>query len=214
MVKVEGIYKGLEKIGQEVLLDGKGFELIFGSGKKEKFFESIDEDIDFSLFMHHVNWIQTNRLSGYSFVNLKPSTLIKYSREILRVIKGKIVVEMREDHMDNRELERIIRIRSDFPFLLSLDDFGRKSSNLDRIAHLNPNFVKIDLSLFSSGRDLVYFVNFLRSYSRSSVLIAEKVENERHYRMIKGAGIKLWQGFYEKSLEKEKDKNLSLKFLG
>lgn len=201
MVKVEGIYKGLEKIGQEILLDDKGFELIVGNGKKEKFFDRLDEDIDFSLFLHHVNWVHESGIEGYSFINLKPSTLVKYGAEIIKAVKGKVVIEVREDYMSDKEIEEIIRIRSNFPFLLSIDDFGRRSSNLDRIAFLRPNFVKIDMSLFESTKDLVYFASFLRNYSGGSVLIAEKVEDEKVYRMARGAGIEMWQGYYERELE-------------
>ncbi len=203
MVKVEGIYRGLERVGQEVLLDEKGFEIIVGNGRKEKFFDRLDEDIDFSLFLHHVNWVYENGIGGYSFVNLKPSTLVKYGGEIIRAIKGKIVIEVREDHMGDKEIEEVVRIRSNFPFLLSIDDFGRRSSNLDRIALLEPNFVKVDMTLFRDAKELVYFTSFLRSYSVRSVLIAEKVEDEKVYRMARGAGIELWQGYYERDLLKE-----------
>ena len=200
MVKVEGVYRDFERVGQEVLLDEKGFELLAGDGKKEKLFEGLDEDIDFSLFLHHVNFVREKGFSGYTFVNLKPSTLIKYSREIMKVIRGKVVVEIREDHVGDRELEEIKRMRENFPFLLSLDDFGKKSSNLDRVLHLKPNFIKVDVSLFESRLDFLNFVNFLSSYSGGAVLIAERVETKEQFKMVRSAGIRFWQGWFEREL--------------
>ncbi|HIQ31826.1 MAG TPA: EAL domain-containing protein [Aquifex aeolicus] len=198
MVKVEGIYKGFCRVGQELLLDERGFSLI--AGNKEKFFSGLDEDIDFSVFLRHVKWIEENEPEGYTFINLKPATFIRYYREIGEVVKGKVVVELREDHITERELEKIVYIREEFPFLLSLDDFGRSSSNLDRLIALKPNFVKIDMSLFSDSGSLLTFTNFLRSYSGQAVLVAEKVETERELRMARGAGIELWQGYLERDL--------------
>lgn len=205
MVKVEGIYRGFERVGQEVLLNERGFEVIIGNGRKEKFFERLDEEIDFSLFLHHVKWIRENRIGGYSFVNIKPSTLLRYREEITLAIDGKIVVEVREDHMSDEEIKELVKFRGNFPFLLSIDDFGRRSSNLDRIAFLKPNFVKVDMTLFRSPKEVIHFVSFLRNYSERSVLIAEKVESEEVFRAVKGAGIDLWQGWYEKKIKEVKN---------
>ncbi len=203
MVKLEGIYKRDKKIGHEVLLNEKGLEVFMGNGKKEKFFDGIDEEIDFSLFLHHIRWVRKNRLPGYSFINIKPSTLVRYKKEIPYAVKGRIVIEIREDHIDSGDIGQIIELRENFPFLLSIDDFGRGSSNLDRIVKLRPNFIKLDMSLFDGLKDLVRFTHFLSNYSSDSILIAEKVENEDLYRISNGAGIPLWQGWYEKKLLKK-----------
>ena len=198
MVKVEGIYRDTEKIGQEVLTDEKRFEVFMKNGNKDRFFRSIDEDIDFSLFIHHVNWARSSRMRGYFFINIKPSTLVKYSKEIVHILDGKIVVEIREDFLTDEEVEVIKNLRRDFPFLLSIDDMGRGASNLDRIKELLPNFIKIDIKIIESVSQLTFFVSFLREFAPQSILIAEKVETEKDYRMVKGAGIELWQGWYER----------------
>lgn len=205
-MKVEGIYRDREKIGQEVLTDEKRFEVFMKNGNKERFFRSIDEGIDFSLFIHHVNWAKRSRMRGYFFINLKPSTLVKYSREIVHVLDRKIVVEIREDFLTDEEVEIIKRLREDFPFLLSIDDMGKGASNLDRVRELLPNFIKLDIKIIGSVSQLTFFVSFLREFAPRSILIAEKVETEKDYRMIRGVGIKLWQGWYERQLRSaEKD---------
>ena len=58
MIKIEGIYKGKEKIGRELLLDEQVFDVILGNGKKTRFFDTIDEDIDLSLFAFHANFVR------------------------------------------------------------------------------------------------------------------------------------------------------------
>ena len=203
MVKVEGIYRGIEKVGQELLLDERGFEIILGNGRKDRFFDLIDEDMDLSLFIHHANWAVSRKPNGkYTFINLKPQTLIKHFETIISFLSGKVVVELREDLMSDKELRIIQDLRREVPFLLSIDDFGRGASNLDRVISLQPNFVKVDVSLFNTPLGLMKAVELLNHHTRA-VLIAEKVENEKIFRMIRGAGMELWQGWYEKELMKK-----------
>ena len=200
MVKIEGIYKGKERIGQELLLDEKWFHMFFGrNGSKERFFEKLDEEVDFSLFLHYTDWIKKVKPSGFTFINIKPVTLIRFKDRIRNLLEGKVVLEVREDRLSEEEALEIAKIREDFPFLLSVDDFGRGASNLDRVAVLRPNFVKVDISLFSRSKDLVNLVTFLKEYAgKRMVLIAEKVERKEDLRMARGAGIELWQGWYER----------------
>lgn len=199
-MKLEGIYKGLKRIGYEVLLNERGFEALLGHGNKDRLFNRIDEDIDLAVFLHHVNWANSHNLQGYVFINIKPSTLVKYYREIASSLKGKVVLEIREDFITDQELETLRRIRDDYKLLLSLDDVGKGASNIDRIKALRPNFIKIEIKLFDNVRILFGFVSLLKEIHNCH-LIAEKVENEQLFRMVRGAGIELWQGFYEKELE-------------
>ena len=209
MVKVEGIYKGFRRIGQEALLDEKGLELLFSNGSKERFFDKIDEEIDLAVFLHHVNWAHTHNLQGYTFVNIKPSTLIKHHEDIMANLKGKIVLELREDFITDKDLLRLKEIREEYKFLLSLDDVGKGASNIDRIKALKPNFVKVEVQLFDNAKTLFGFVSLLRDIHNCH-LIAEKVENDKHFRMIRGAGIEMWQGYYEKLVEEGKCTTQSL----
>ena len=92
-------------------------------------------------------------------------------------------------------LERLAEIRKEYMFLLSIDDFGVKASNIDRIRLLEPNFIKLDVRLFRNTRELFDLVIFLRDISGAS-LVAECVESEEHLRMVRAAGIEFWSGFY------------------
>lgn len=191
MVRVEGVYRNLERIGQEILLDDRGFEIILGRGNRDDLIYVIDKNTDLSLFIHHVSWALNRGLKGYTFVNLKPSTLLNYFGTIVSFVKGKVVVELREDLLEDEELKKIRRLREEFPFLLSFDS---SIPDPEKLAFIQPNFVKINVKAFRSFSDLRKYLGI------RTVLIAKKVENERIFRMIRMAGIEFWQGWYEKEL--------------
>jgi len=197
MVKVEGVYRRTEKIGQELLY--RGFTL---PGKyREYIFGIIPEEFDYQCFISHMNYIKTNNLKGFNFVNIKPTTLVKFKDKILANIFGKTVLEIREDFVSDEILKKLARIREENYFLLSLDDFGTKASNFDRIKILKPDFIKLDMKILKTNRnEFLKLVEFLTSFSES-VLIAEKVENEEDYELITSCGIEIWSGFYEKKLK-------------
>ncbi len=192
-MKLEGIFKGKRKIGSEILFESMDIPL---NGKKERFFESIDEDIDFEIFMR--NYEKAKDLKGLKFFNLKPQTLAKYGKEILSVIDPKTVLEIRESNADEKVIKSIVKIRKEKPFLLSLDDFGKNSSNFDRIEAFKPDFIKVEIPLFSK-KNLVLFVSLLK-VTCTAKLIAEKVENVEDFKTAKLAGFDLWQGYCEKEL--------------
>jgi len=82
--------------------------------------------------------------------------------------------------------------------LLSIDDFGRRSSNIDRLKLLKPNFIKIEVNMFDRI-SLVNLINFISAY-HPCIIIAEKVENEGLLRLARAAGVKYWQGYLERYL--------------
>lgn len=201
MVKLEGIYRGEKRIGYEVLLRDGSIPIISSNGNKEKLFETLSPELDLTLFLHHANWARENKgPSDYIFINIKPQTIVMYWDEVLNAVNGRIVIELREDWISEKDMERLVELRKEHMFLLSLDDFGRQSSNVERVVTLSPNFIKVDISLFNSTLALFKLTDFLRSVQGCHI-IAEKVEDERHFRMIKGAGIEMWQGYYEKQVE-------------
>lgn len=196
MVKVEWIFRGSKLKGCELLLDERKVPFIPGNGLKERFFNNLDPELDLTLFLHHINYAKAF-LPGnlYVFVNIKPETLLKFWTEVLSALKGKVVLELREDMIPDSGLERLAEIRKEYMFLLSIDDFGVKASNIDRIRLLEPNFIKLDVRLFRNTRELFDLVIFLRDISGAS-LVAECVESEEHFRMVRAAGIEFWGGFY------------------
>jgi len=192
-MKVEGIYTfDMELFGWEVLWDAE-----FVEGKKERFFGSLEESIDLEIFKRNLEVVKEK---GLYFLNLKPSTLLKYAGHIVELISPNVVIELREDAIEEPILLQLVNLRRYYPFRLSLDDFGRIASNVDRLKLLVPQFVKIEVPLFTV-KELVFLVNFVKSVDRNCKVVAEKVENESLFKLAKGVGFELWQGFYEKELK-------------
>ena len=200
MPKVEGIYNGSKLIGWELLCNSFNLPLQY----RERIFQAIPEDFDLECFFSHLGFAKRNRLGGFIFVNLKPQTFVKYHEKILSAIDRKVVIELREDWLSPDDLRTLYSIRKNHFFLLSIDDFGIGSSNLDRVGVLYPNFIKIDMRVFRKNgrvavRELVNFVNFLKDYT-SAVLVAEKVESYLEWKASRSAGLRIWSGWYEKKL--------------
>ncbi|MDR0843121.1 MAG: EAL domain-containing protein [Acidobacteriota bacterium] len=97
--------------------------------------------------------------SGKLFINLKPSwinsrqdaagdaTLAKL--ESLKIDPESIVIEVTEEELlsDNDEFGRLLARYRREGCMLAIDDFGKGSSNVERIAYVNPDIVKIDSSI-------------------------------------------------------------------
>ncbi len=192
-MRLEGIYQGLKQVGYEVLFESSELPL---NGNKEKFFEKVDEEIDFLIFTEHVR--RTQDIGGLKFLNIKPSTLIKYANQIVEIIDGRVVIELREDYASEEEIIQIRKLREKYPFLLSIDDFGKQASNFDRLLILEPNFVKIEVNLFDR-KTLWNLVSILKTYPVK--LVAEKVENREQWKMVKSFGFDFWQGYYSRTLK-------------
>ncbi len=196
MVK-EGIYyengKERKKVGVEILAQ----PWVYCSN--EELFRVINEDIDFKVFLHHIQHIEDGIVN---FINLKPSTLIKFKDEIVSLMERhkNVVLELSEDYIDNSELTVLTRLKETYRLKISLDDFGKNSSNIDRVVALLPEFVKLDIRMFPSETGLATLVETVKRISPSTRVVAEGVETPSDLLFLRRLKISLWQGFLEKSL--------------
>jgi EAL domain-containing protein (putative c-di-GMP-specific phosphodiesterase class I) len=84
-------------------------------------------------------------------------------------------------------------------FLIAIDDFGSGYSNFQRVIDIDPDFIKIDGSLIKNIENPKFFhtvfaiLNFAKSLSAD--LVAEFVENERIFQIVKMIGIEYSQGY-------------------
>lgn len=165
---------------------------------KELLFQTISEELDFEIFKKAILWLKNNQNDHYLyFVNIKPNTLAKKAFEIIKMIHNlpcQVVIEIREDQI-NKENEKILaEIRKDI--FISLDDFGAKSSNFDRMLDLTPEFIKIDIQLFkkTNKSSLLLLTESIRK-AINTTIIAEKIETLEDYSLALNSGIKLGQGY-------------------
>ena len=115
----------------------------------------------------------------------------------------RIVIEITErtaikDYPKFRERLKSFRERG---FRFAVDDAGSGYAGLGSIANLEPDFIKLDISLINGidtnfiKQDLVAtLVRFAND--QGAMVIAEGVEYEQEYEVVKSLGVHLVQGFY------------------
>ena len=174
-------------------------------GDREFIFANLSEFLDLILFESHAeDLIQKER--AYLFFNLKPTTLLMFSNRISRLAKPNMVIEIREDHVERESLVRIRERKLKLGLKVCVDDFGTGSSNVERIVLLQPDFVKIDMKVFSGvpypcrKSALKSLVNLIWDTTRAQIIL-EKVENPEDLEIAGEIGVSLWQGYlYYKQL--------------
>lgn len=88
-----------------------------------------------------------------------------------------------------------------FGVRVAIDDFGTGYSNFNRVLAYEPDFIKIDGSLIQNIKvsNLAYFmVEAIVSFSKKAKIktIAEHVESDEVYQVLKALGVDYSQGFY------------------
>ena len=168
-------------------------------GNREFIFSNLSEFLDLILFESHAEEL-IDKEHVYLFFNLKPTTLLTFSNRIGRFASSNMVVEIREDHVDRESLLRIRETKLNLGLKICVDDFGTGGSNVERIVLLQPDFVKIDMKVFSGlpypcrKSALKSLVNLIWDTTRAQVIL-EKVENPEDLEIAGEIGINLWQGF-------------------
>ena len=192
----EILYIHLNGNGKKLL----GYELLsspLGKMSNEKLFSVVPDTIDKMIFLSHMNTLRERGIDKgkFFFVNIKPETLLLHHEEILSSIPfGRVVFEVREDYLDKEKTQKLKELRQEYQFLLSIDDFGVGASNFDRVKILEPNFVKIEVPLFTES-ELIFLSAMLKKTAPQAYLIAEKVETEEELKNVLDAGFELCQGW-------------------
>jgi len=124
--------------------------------------------------------------------------LEKYKTETHR-----ITIELVEDEKirDEKGIQAFIKELRKHNVKLALDDFGTGQSNFSWIQAYHPDYIKIDGSLIRNiehdnfSKDLVETIVFFAK-KQNIKTIAEFVENENIYNILKELGVDYSQGYY------------------
>jgi diguanylate cyclase (GGDEF)-like protein len=151
-------------------------------------------------------------LPGKLFLNFSPLTLRHLLAERgsgLSMLLGAgisptgIVVEVTEQTPigDAASFGQAMAVLRELGMQYALDDFGTGHANLDLLAHLSPQFVKIDKSLIrgiaSCSRRLEILRGVLRMMEAfGGRVIAEGIEDEEELAVIRDLGVAGAQGYY------------------
>ncbi len=113
-----------------------------------------------------------------------------------------IVIELIESKVKNTDalLDFIQRYRNE-GFLIALDDVGAGYSNMERIALIKPDVIKIDRSLINSIHKEFYKFEVTKSLVGlgqriGAMVLAEGVETREEAIMLLELGVDVFQGYY------------------
>ena len=106
-----------------------------------------------------------------------------------------------EEIVDYEEINKRILYFKNLGINLAIDDFGSGYSNYKHILELNVNFLKIDGSLIKNlleDKNSFYVVESIVSFAKKMNIktIAEFVENEKIFNLLKEIGVDYFQGYY------------------
>jgi EAL domain-containing protein (putative c-di-GMP-specific phosphodiesterase class I) len=115
---------------------------------------------------------------------------------------GNIVIEINESNVkDPATLQSFVDNHKEDGFLIAIDDLGVGHSNLQRLAMLKPDILKLDRSLIQGLNEDFFkreIFKSLVSLARNigALVLAEGVETESEVSTCMGLGADLFQGFY------------------
>ncbi|MDI9426022.1 MAG: EAL domain-containing protein [Spirochaetota bacterium] len=144
-------------------------------------------------------------------VNLDPSTLREESSgskhllalaESVNLQPEKVLIEIIESRIgDITELEKLVSLYRGYGFLIAFDDMGTGLSNLDRVAVIKPDIVKIDTSLVQDSEKMYHSREIVKSlvslaHRIGSLVIAEGVETGEQAVNALELGVDMLQGHH------------------
>ena len=196
----EGIYLELgsgerKKIGYEYR-PRLGVEGIFFDREKDE-----RSDLVLFKFLAGSAIVEGDVEKGLVFVDIKPTTLIKYPRDVAQFVRNNMVLDIQKDFVSKEILEKIREFSKSRDVLLCVDDYGQEGSNKGRVEILGPAYVKIDLQAHDDKFDFVLWsMNEIKRLSETTEVIVKNVSSEEELEKLLSFGIKLWQGKLERIL--------------
>jgi EAL domain-containing protein (putative c-di-GMP-specific phosphodiesterase class I) len=139
------------------------------------------------------------------FLNCTPKTLSTKSLQFPEDVElSNIVLEITENAKFEISIEQVVRFLEPFRdrgLEIAIDDYGVGWSNLQRIAVLKPEYLKLDQSVIrnvhenQNTQDVV--AGMVNLCTRVGIqMIAEGVETEKQATTLRMLGVQLAQGFY------------------
>lgn len=154
------------------------------------------------------------------FINLKPSWIYRYEEfgelytlSLLNkygIDARRIVIEITEQTFQGTMdgLRAVVDIYRARGCMIAIDDVGSGFSNMDRIAHIQPNMLKIDIKMIKKSATHDGYYGVLRSFSDlaekiGASLLVEGVETREDLARAIGVGARYVQGFLFAQAEPE-----------
>jgi len=137
----------------------------------------------------------------------KPDELptIQWARE-LGIDPGKIVIEITEEEFiarDARQASAHISILSHYKNIgccIALDDYGKNASNIDRLALLQPDIIKINIDYIHKSETSYHYREYLKSIASFAEAVGievlyEGIETQQQLEICMSSGGRFYQGY-------------------
>ena len=161
--------------------------------------------------LHMLNYLGLPKNRGLLFLNVHPKLLVSVNvhglvfERILHahsVPTNKVVIEVLEHKVEvEKQLSEAIVNYQDRGYLIAIDDFGSRHSNLDRLWRISPDYIKLDISLIREAESnprlrstLPKLIEIVKELGAHSII--EGIENATQYQIALDSGASLLQGFY------------------
>ncbi len=126
----------------------------------------------------------------------------------LNIDRHRIIVEISDAHVDLHKLKQIVRLYRKHGLSVAIDDFGAGSSQLERVIAIQPDIIKIDMSLFKLAAkggiagDIMHLMSRLGKRTGCRI-ICEGVETDEAFLFGLNCGAQFMQGFLFAKAEAE-----------
>ena len=148
----------------------------------------------------------------YLFINIRLAWLEKfadnpeklptmqYIREF-EIAPDRIVIEITEEEFNTSDAcIKVLTYYKDAGFRIALDDFGKKASNIDRIARINPDIIKINIDYIHRSETSYHYreyMKFLTTFAESVGIevLYEGVETQEQLDICMSSRGRFYQGF-------------------
>jgi EAL domain-containing protein (putative c-di-GMP-specific phosphodiesterase class I) len=149
----------------------------------------------------------------YLFLNLRMEWIANYANkpeELPTIIWAKefgvdvhnLVIEITEDefYSDDEAITRLITHYKRIGCRIAIDDFGKRESNIDRLAMLSPDILKIDMSYIHKSEKSYHFREYLKIITAFAERIGievlyEGIETQEQLDICIGSKGRYYQGF-------------------
>jgi len=173
-----------------------GFESLYISREKDE-----RSDLVLFKFLAGSAIVEGDLEKGLVFIDLKPTTILKYPKDVVQFIRRNMVLDIQKDFVSRDILEKVRDFGKNREVLLCVDDYGEEGSKRERVEILKPAYVKIDLQAHEEKFDFVLWsLNEIKRVSENTEVIVKNVSAEEELERLLSFGIRFWQGKLEKIL--------------
>jgi EAL domain-containing protein (putative c-di-GMP-specific phosphodiesterase class I) len=149
----------------------------------------------------------------YLFINLRLSWIAQYADrpEELPTLKwakeygidlSKLVIEITEEEFyeDNEAFITVLAHYKKAGCRIAIDDYGNNASQIDRLALLSPDILKIDMSYIHRSEDSYHYREYLKALTSFAEQVGievlyEGIETEKQLDICIASGGRFYQGF-------------------